>query len=1349
MTSDVTGVRYPECGRACRRRTAWERRELELDEDPKEPSQATCVAALALADNPWLGRYIDPSRRPQRSQSASGGAVRTSQGYERSSPPAVATRTLQHCLDGAYAERLAMRTTLAADLATASTEFVLVQAWKKASAHVRTHNWYSDTLELDRLTIDLPRFLRRLGRDLVSPQTWVPTPLRLIPAPKSQRWRVDATTGQWLPEDTLTSVPLRPLAHVSMRDQVAATALLLCLADRVETAQGDPRLPPDLAPERRRLVSFGNRLFCDNVRGRLTHRWGSRRLYRGYYQDYRAFLVRPDTAARAAALESGADRILIVKSDLRQFYDRVSTGLLTEKLLAISQPEDDPAFIRRAAEVLSWPWNRQDQAMVREHASAAELTDFSRIALPQGLVASGFFSNLVLLDFDDLLRQNHGAEILSGLFLVDAARYVDDLRLVLTYSGTEPTDGITPRLVTWLQRLLDRSAHGLQVSLEKTVTTAFKGDGRPLLHQARKMAWIQQAVSGGFDAVAGQEILVAVQGLVRRQQAVGGRLEDADRWRLAPVPDVRDDTVARFAAGRYRTTYRSIRPLLLDSSDSLVTAEGESDETTLAAGSQSALDEDSRAFALGLIDQWISDPSNVRLLRIGLDLWPSEEVITSVLDLIRPWLLGPNTRHRHVALYCMAEIFRAAATETGMVEDPASLPAGVDLGAYRAILRTEASTLLEKHGVKLPWFLTQQALLVLAVNRSNSTPDTSYGRRETATYVSLLKYLSGSQTTRLSNSERAVHAVLARRSFVNGRSAAGLAADGLSVRTLSRIAALDPLFALEMCAERPDVSRNLPSRTQLDLSMAHTDAPSGFVPLSELVLSSGTQHSLRGELSLLSFAVALMPKLRGHGGRALRPGEVHLSLLGNVGVPEVKEVQVVAGPVGRGSIYEPPRWADSEERWRFQLGYLLRFMLTAQPDFTIAGQRPSWRESSEVAYRPARSHWYQRVYGMFNAHSGFGDDWVPVSEWFEGLLSALLRWPGARASAVDDVVRLGRTAARMHILERIGHLRSLLSSDGRMLILPRRVSSPEPRAPVRPLRACIVQTVIPGPDTFAGGGDLGLNDPVVRRAHRNHLSAALAAVRRMLTLRETHKSGGGGLDLLVLPELSVHPQDVRTHLEPFARAHKTIILAGLVYEALGPGQPLVNSALWLIPSWSPTNGLRILRIRQGKEHLAPAERSFTLTSPPLLRSFRPCQWLIGYDWGTDVPLWLTASVCYDATDLRLAADLSKRSDVFLIPALNKDVNTFDQMALALHYHMYQLVVVANNGQYGGSNAYMPLTEHFERQVFHLHGQPQASIAFVEIEDIAGFVSRRLSGVTPATVGSPPRRSRWKYPPAGH
>ncbi len=203
-----------------------------------------------------------------------------------------------------------------------------------------------------------------------------------------------------------------------------------------------------------------------------------------------------------------------------------------------------------------------------------------------------------------------------------------------------------------------------------------------------------------------------------------------------------------------------------------------------------------------------------------------------------------------------------------------------------------------------------------------------------------------------------------------------------------------------------------------------------------------------------------------------------------------------------------------------------------------------------------------------------------------------------------------------------------------------------------------------------------------------------------------------------------------------------MILTGLTYEEILPEQPLVNSALWVVPEWSDAHGLQIRTRRQGKAHLAPNERAFNGCGAHVLQGFRPCQWLIGYPWSSAYgarPVWLTAAVCYDATDLGLAADLRGESDVLAIPALNMDVRTFDQMALALHYHMFQLVVVANNGQYGGSNAYWPRSDAHIRQVFHVHGQPQASIAFIDIDDIGAFLERHdVSGAG----------ADWKHPPAG-
>ena len=474
----------------------------------------------------------------------------------------------------------------------------------------------------------------------------------------------------------------------------------------------------------------------------------------------------------------------------------------------------------------------------------------------------------------------------------------------------------------------------------------------------------------------------------------------------------------------------------------------------------------------------------------------------------------------------------------------------------------------------------------------------------------------------------------------------------------------------------------------------------------------------------------------------ITPVQVQLRLTEEFGIAEVKDLRILGSRADpSGSLYKPPSWCEAGERWRVQFGFLLRFILSGQPDFTRPVRRASWKET-ESAYRPAESHWYQRLHGLYSGQPAFGDDWVPITDWVEGFLLALLRWPGCRVPDGFGWVEQGIEEARTQICERIADLEQRRGNATRALILPLLAKRPTATNAKRPLRACVVQTAIPAVDDFHHT-DLALNGPAIRRKHRNHLSAALAAVERMLALRETHKGSEGRLDWLILPELAVHPKDVRTHLVPFARAHRAMILTGLTYEEILAGQPLANSALWVIPEWSDAYGLQIKTRRQGKAHLAPNEQAFNGGGAHVLQGFRPCQWLIGYPWSSadgTRPVWLTAAVCYDATDLGLAADLRDVSDVLAIPAFNKDVKTFDQMALALHYHMFQLVVVANNGQYGGSNAYWPRSDAHVGQVFHTHGQPQASIAFLEIDDIGAFLERHdVSGAN---------ADDWKHPPAG-
>ena len=375
-------------------------------------------------------------------------------------------------------------------------EYVLVQAWKKTASYIRYHNWFSDTLALDRAAVNLPAFLGELGERLQSSESWQNDPLRIVPAPKSQRWRV--REGVWEPvEKGATSARLRPLAHVSLADQVVATALMLCLADRVETLQGDPRQPVRDQESRRQVVSYGNRLFCDAMGGELRHRWGSAKLYRAYYQDYRTFLSRPEVAAESIS-EAAGKRVYVVHADIRQFYDRVRPDLLSAAINRIRRGGDDPGFFSLVASVLSWGWHPRDRRDVRIYAEQADLEDFTRVALPQGLVASGFFANVVLLPFDEALRAAIGTEVAPGILLADSCRYVDDLRILVAVAPNSDvsSNDLEKTVSRWLSQVLEENATGLALSSEKTQVAALGGDERPLVRQSAKMNRISRRGRG-------------------------------------------------------------------------------------------------------------------------------------------------------------------------------------------------------------------------------------------------------------------------------------------------------------------------------------------------------------------------------------------------------------------------------------------------------------------------------------------------------------------------------------------------------------------------------------------------------------------------------------------------------------------------------------------------------------------------------------------------------------------------------------------------------------------------------------------------------------------------------------
>ena len=166
--------------------------------------------------------------------------------------------------------------------------------------------------------------------------------------------------------------------------------------------------------------------------------------------------------------------------------------------------------------------------------------------------------------------------------------------------------------------------------------------------------------------------------------------------------------------------------------------------------------------------------------------------------------------------------------------------------------------------------------------------------------------------------------------------------------------------------------------------------------------------------------------------------------------------------------------------------------------------------------------------------------------------------------------------------------------------------------------------------------------------------------------------------------------------------------AGLTFLQSPTSGACVNQGLWLIRTEAREHGRSIQYVRQGKLHLTEIEIKMGV------KSHRPNMTLLELPIGRSTPTRIAAAICYDATDLDLAADLRDRSDMFLVAALNQDVQTFDNMVAALHFHMYQPVVLANSGEFGGSTAQAPFPKH-ERLIAHVHGGNQVAVCVFEVD----------------------------------
>ncbi|MBL0425408.1 RNA-directed DNA polymerase [Ramlibacter alkalitolerans] len=1300
---------------------------------------------------------------------------------------------------------------------------VLSQAWKKSHAFIRRHNWYADVLELDVSTIDLEARLLAWSMEAQS-QDFLPAPLLLVPAPKNARWEFaeraplpsienlmdvnwddlgpDPAFDDWRPksansasteEGAASAQKLRPLAHLCIRDQTLATAVMMCLAEAIESAQGDSGETDLWKAREAGTVSYGNRLDCrwkvtsPDHHPRADFSWGNGRTYRQYFQDYRLFLARPRRiCAELVAQVPKRRELFVVSLDIKSFFDCIDTTALVGELRKFElehrtntgNPQHlwaDDVFWARTTRIFAWKWRDEDQVhapLIRE-ADAKTLN----LGLPQGLVASGFLANAYMIGFDRAMHQavTSGKTLSGEVKILDYSRYVDDIRIVVEAPAQEALlNGILAQVVSFVEAQLTEhckrieAKHVLKLSSEdhKRTITPYRSISAQS-NMSALMDVLNAELSGTFDLESLVQAAGGLDGLLWMADQIEERPEPkGSRMRLAtvavPSTDVRDDTVKRFVATRLAQMLRH-RLAMAD-----VTAPAEREEALVDGISEGAvIAHEFESTARKLVKCWAENPSLALLLRCGMDLYPHPALLAPVVEALTVKLFGAPTdldldrwREVRVSEYVSADLLRAGAVETGY-RDSEEYPDSVDIAGYRQDLGAFARRIISERATS-PWYLLQQAYLYLssigdfslAAHQASMPP-------EIAAYVELQRSMMYAPA----HSARLVTAIplalVGQQLTPDSRRFAVWLREGLrntddekqqehAVRTivLSRpdlvLEAIRSTRGVRAAAWKKYVPTGLIDAARKPPARRSTEGRQAPRSLTQVMASDENIFGQENGLLMLARSLLQQEGIEDRLANGLTPSDIVLECAAWDEIQalptEAGFIQVTMAPsethLVTNPMYQNPPWVADDKAWLYGLGRILRAALTGEFDFTTR----RYLVTEDVGrYKGLRSTWYKRRFGLLNSARGLMDEPSPVSPWLSGFLSTLLQWPGVEFRAQNGTAA-GEVRTRKELLKlldkRITEQRALF---GRRSRTPMYVVPTDDSAPLRErlLRVAIVQPMRPRSEEF------DTKDPIhwtagVLAAHRRHLAEVCRLANQKLRTWASAKGialGGKSeddaiVDVILFPELAVHPEHVFL-LRRLSDKLRASIFTGLTFVHSHKRGGPVNQGLWMIRTASPAHGRSIQYVWQGKKHPMKLELEMGI------KGHRPHLTLLELPVGTKTRTRIAAAICYDATDLDLVADLREKSDMFLVAALNQDVQTFDNMVAALHFHMYQPVVLANMGQFGGSTAQIPLPQP-DRLIAHVHGNNQVAVSVFEV-DPAPFKS--------TAVAKAPRKL--KYPPAGY
>ncbi|GAA3721759.1 hypothetical protein GCM10022421_32930 [Oceanisphaera sediminis] len=586
---------------------------------------------------------------------------------------------------------------------------------------------------MDISALNLIKHCKEWTESLASPIKF--SKLELVPAPKASKWEfidndkkanfnnllfdVEKTDFDplWRPktnqDENESTVSLRPLAHISIREQSMMTLLMMGLANEVETMQGNPETSLEEV-HAKGIVSYGNRLYCQYSEGGLAkHSYGATTTYSKYFVDYRNFLNRPYHFATEKLGEISPDeRVYLVELDLSKFFDLIKRDVLIEKINLLAKLEHGNDKYQCLDNLLSafekWKWSEGAANSYKELCCSNKVPEAPN-GLPQGLVAAGFLSNVYMLEFDEKLKEKIGDTFSDdSIRLVDYCRYVDDVRLVLV--GPAPSKlslmEIKERVIEFIEGEPCWSKLNLHLNDEKTRVEVFHGRK---VGVSNVLEEIQHRLSGPISLDEAENQLGQLENLlsISNDNPLSNMREGFEVNLLAHVEsarfDVREDTLKRFAANKLTKILNEIRHFTTQQPD---------ESGNLQPGSWDYLQE---RIARRFIACWSYDPSLVLLLKKGVEIFPSTKLLVPVLQQLDS-VIARNSNPKEVAVaeYCLSEIYRHSAIVIHK-KDRLAIPAQANVDDFFELLQDSAAQCCGRKEYGKFDLLSEQACFLLLV----------------------------------------------------------------------------------------------------------------------------------------------------------------------------------------------------------------------------------------------------------------------------------------------------------------------------------------------------------------------------------------------------------------------------------------------------------------------------------------------------------------------------------------------------------------------------------------------------------------------------------------------------------